>query len=525
VAFRIATALVLAAPNLVAGQALADPLVPAGRLRLDFAPSFSTWDARFGLRDDGSSVVEALGADLTDPLGVSLFPGVQTLRESLASVTGLDGYQPRLGSTHGRITQDLTRIDAGFRLGVFDWLTVGATAPIVKGRTAIDFAFRPDTLSPDLGLSPAISGAGTVSAFLSGLETASLAADAHATSVCGGGGGDCDAAQALAARATDFWGRMASAYFASPFFPMATSPVAGALQTALDLLNSDLLAAGLSPVGVPLVYSTEGLAPEDLATLSADPAAGIHGSTLQTLEGLWTLGDVELTADVRLVHGEIRDPEADTPKLSYSVVGGALVRLGTGTVDDPDVFFDVGSGDGQTDVEGHVLGALQVGRRLGLRAGLRYGVQNARTLVRRVARHEMALPPASATRWVEWTPGAYSLIDLSPRVHVTDEVSFAVDYLRWHKGEDTYEMVSVEGEGVTPLDAAVLGIESEMTLQQLGFGLRYSTLGSWRAGEASHPVEAGVRVLHSIAGSGGRTPRVTRVEFSVSLFRRLWGRP
>lgn len=507
------------------GQVLADPLVPAGRIRLDFAPSFTTWSARFGLRDDGTSVVEPLGVDLTDPLGVSLFPGIPTLQESLASASGFEAYQPRLGPTHARITQDVNRIDAGFRLGVFDWLTVGASAPMVKSRTALDLVFRPDTLSPDLGLNPVVDGTGTVSAFLSGLETASLAADAYATSVCGGGGGDCNAAQALATRASDFWGRMTAAYFASPFFPLVTSPVAGGLQTALDGLNAELVAAGLLPVAGGVVFSNEILGPEDLAALSANPAAGIQGSPLGSLEGLWTLGDVELTADVRIVHGELRDPESATPRLSYTVVGGALVRLGTGTIDDPDIFFDVGSGDGQTDIEGHLFGALQVGRRLGLRAGLRYGVQNARRLVRRVARHEVALPPASTARWVEWTPGAYSLIDLSPRLHLNEELSFAVDYRRWHKGQDTYALFVPEGEGVTPLDPSVLGIESEMTLQQVGFGIRYSTLSSWRDGEASHPVEAGARVLHSVAGSGGRTPRVTRVEFSVSLFKRLWGRP
>jgi hypothetical protein len=519
----VAAVLLLALPVPALGQALADPLVPAGRLRLDFAPSYTMWDARYGLKEDGTSVLEPLGADLTDPLGVSLFPGIQTLQESLASLAGFDAYQPHLGATHGRISLEVKRIDVGFRVGIFDWLTVGATAPFVKSETALDFAFQPDTLNPDLGRNPALAGTGSATSFLAGLESASLAADAYATSVCGGSGGDCGAAQALASRTADFWAQMRAAYFASPFFPLSSSPVAGGLLTALDLLNADLSAAGLAPVGVPLAFATDALAPEDLATLSADPPAGIQGSPLEGFEGLWELGDVELTADVRLLQGEVRDSGAAAPRLSYALVGGALVRLGTGKVDDPAVFFDVGSGDGQTDIEGHLHGALGVGRRLAMRLGFRYGIQNARTLVRRVARHEVALPPVSSSRWVRWSPGAYVLLDVSPRLHLTDEVSLAFDYRRWHKGEDTYELFGPEPEGLAPVDVGDLGIESEMTLQQLGFGLRYSTLSTWRAGEAGHPIEAGMRLLHTLAGSGGRTPKITRVEFSVSLFRRLWG--
>ena len=62
-----------AAPGSAVGQALADPLVPRGRVRLDFVPSLSSWDTRYGVRTEGGAAVEGeeeLGVDLTDTRGV-----------------------------------------------------------------------------------------------------------------------------------------------------------------------------------------------------------------------------------------------------------------------------------------------------------------------------------------------------------------------------------------------------------------------------------------------------------------------
>src|SRR3972149_5529032 len=67
------------APAGVGAQVMAEPLVPGGRVRFDFAPSLSSWSQRYGMPlEDGARVEEdeELGMDLTDPRGVSLFPGV-----------------------------------------------------------------------------------------------------------------------------------------------------------------------------------------------------------------------------------------------------------------------------------------------------------------------------------------------------------------------------------------------------------------------------------------------------------------
>lgn len=510
------------------GQALAEAQVPAGRVRLDFVPSFWSWNTRFGVRPEGSTSVaeeELLGSDLTDPVGTTLFPGIVALQDDLRALTGDASYQPKLGQTLGAITKEVTRIDTGLRVGVFDWLTLGANVPWVRGRTAVDVAFRPNQ-EADLGLNPTLSDGSGVSSLLSSLENAAAAAQARASSICQAGLGDaCSQAQALAGQASTFRSRTEAAYTASPFFPTEASDAGSSLAAALAALDDALGVAGLPGIGSGFVFADATLDTQGFASLATNPAAGFRGTPLATVDGLWAMGDVELSAFLRLLNGEVRDSGDVRPRLAYSLSGGALFRLGTGTPDDPDVFLDIGSGDGQMDVEGRVDGFIQIGARLDLHGGFRYGVQNGVVLLRRVARHEQILVPSANSRAVTWKPGSYTFIDVSPRYRLTPDLSLAVDYRRYHKSADSYELVGDQPAGFASVDPSDLAHETEMSLQEMALGLRYSTVRTWREGLGPPPMEMGLRLVRAVAGAGGQTPKATRLEFSVSLFRRIWGRP
>lgn len=523
--FGVALALALA-PAGVAAQAMAEPLVPRGRVRFDLVPSITSWDTRYGLRSEGGKKVEEdeqLGMDLTDPRGVSLFPGVQTLEEAVRKLSGDDGFQGSVGATSARLQMDVTRIDMGLRVGVFDWLTVGGNVPYVKGVSTLDFAFRPDTAA-NLGLNPASASGDQVSALLTGLGEAATAAAARAQTVCAGGSGaDCTAAQALATRTSDFWNGTFGAYFASPFFPLGTAPVAARLRQALAVLEGDLVAAGLRGVGGQMVFASKALDQAGFLKLPSDPASGIGMTPIRGYPGLWQLGDVEVNATVRVLEGEVRDSAAVSPRYAWALYGGLLVRLPTGVLDDPNVFLDLASGDGQQDIEGRVDGDLRVGPRFDVRGSFRYGTQGSVDVVRRVAAPEALLPQASSARAVRWTPGAYWFAELSPRFHLGEAVSFAADFRQFTKGKDTYELVGEEPAGSAPADLSLLSRETEVTLRELAFGLRYSSVGLFHEGRVGTPVEVGVRWVRPLSGSGGQTPKATRVDISLSLFRRIWG--
>jgi probable HAF family extracellular repeat protein len=71
------------------------------------------------------------------------------------------------------------------------------------------------------------------------------------------------------------------------------------------------------------------------------------------------------------------------------------------------------------------------------------------------------------------------------------------------------------------VDPSVLEVESGVTLHELGGSLRYDTV--WRLGSGVRPIQAHMRVMRAVAGSGGQTPVTTQLELGVRLFRRIWG--
>ena len=505
-----------------------DTLVPRGRLRLQATTSFSAWDSRFGERMEGGALVsgeETLGSDLTDEFGTGLFPAIADLEEHLRALSGDGAYSGVLGATSARVAQDVTRVDVGAHFGVFDWLTVGVVVPLVKTRTTVEVAVRHTGVASDLGISPVIAESGAVQSFLDALSGAHAASLARAATLCSAdpAGGGCAAAQSLADRVGSFSAGSQGAYFASGFFPMQGSAIAQSLADALAALDVDIMDAGLGGIGATMTFATELLTGRSLADAPSMPALGINGTALRGLTSLWTIGDVELSALGHILEGEVRDSASVVPRLSYSLAAGALVRLGTGLVDADDVFLDLGTGDGQMDIEARVLGFIGVGSRMGVHVGLQYGVQQAVSLLRRVAPPELVMPPIHTLRAVRWSPGSYFTLNIEPVWRLSPGLSALASYSLYSKGLDSYSLLGDELEGSIPVDITDLERESGVTVHRAGFGLRYSTLESWRTGEASRPLELHFRVMSSIAGSGGHTPVASRVEFGIRLFRGIWG--
>jgi len=516
----VAILLATAAP--VSGQALKDPLVPAGRARIDFSSSFTGWDSRFGIDPSGDNVEESLGGDLTDNTGTSLFSGIEALESNLRAMASNVSFSPVIGSNLGHVEKDVSRIDLSLELGVFDWLTVGATVPWVQNRTTVDHVFTPAP-EADLGLNPSISSGDAVADILSRLAGAAANARSWADATCDAAGGPaCQSAEALASQMEAFSAASKGAYAASPFFPTSGSSAAGVLRRALTDLDTELIAAGLGATGAVLPFATQLVDAQTFAGLASEPAIGIEGAPLENVEGLWELGDVEVHATARLLEGEVRDSGAEHASLSYVLAGTALVRLGTGMLDDVDVFLDMGTGDGQMDIEGRVFGALRVGQRLGLRGQVRYGIQQSKSLILRVAPHEIVMPASDTKRALRWTPGTYLSVSVSPRWHLTDVLSLSGDYRFFSKGEDSYEIIREDGASGLA-DPADLEHESSVTLQEVGVGITYSTMGAWREGRAGSPLEFNGRVIRAVAGGGGRTPKTVRLELGFRIFRRIWG--
>lgn len=501
-------------------QAMDQTMVPRGQLRLQAHPSFTSWDRRFGRASDGSARVEELGDDLTAVNGLTLFSGFSDLRDAVRDLANLPAFTPMVGPTSGRVQQELTSIDFSGEVGVFDWLTVGLTVPWNQTRTVVDLLYSPDTISGTMGLNPTISDASGVQSFLASATAASNAAQADADAVCSNGPGiACTNALGLAARAAAFESGIATAYGATPFFPLLGSTAGDGLSQSLADLNAELQAAGLSTM-LPLVLAGDVVSAEGFALLPAIPEAGIGAATpLETRQGLWAVGDVELTARLRLLDNLTTGPNGPDSRAGYRLTGRFAVRLPTGTQEDPDILLDIGTGDAQLDVEGGLAADVRLTGWLGLSAATFYTRQGATTLTRRVAPPEMVLSPSTTRRQVRWTPGALMGVDVAPHVRLSATVSLHGEYRYLHKFRDEVALL-VPDPTVEPV---VLELESGLKLHEIGGGLRYDTVEPWLRGGPTRPMEVHLRFLHAIRGSGGHAPESTRVEAGIRLFRRLWG--
>ena len=510
--------LLFAVPGLHA-QVLDHTMVPKGRLRLQASPVFESWDTRFG-RGRTGDVEENLGDDLTDPTSLSLFPGIASLASAIEAASGTP-LDPTIGATSALIRQDITRIEFGGHLGVTDWLMVGAVVPWTRTRSTMDVAFTPDSANVNVGLNPVFSSPSTVDLFLSSTSAADAASAGYANAQCASGPSPtCTAAQDLAARMSSFDAAVLQAYSASTFFPLAGTAAGDALIQSAAQLDTDLIAAGL-PGLAPVALSTSPLLQEaDLAGLANSPAAGYgYALPLGTRQSLWSVGDVEASARFRLVDNLTpTGSEWTPPALGYRVTGSFTVRLPTGTQPDPNIALDLGTGDGQTDMEWGLTSTLRFGDHFGLTAGGVYGVQGATTIRRRIAPPEQILVPTANLAQITWRPGSYMSAAVAPSVHLAPSITLAGEYRLFHKRRDEFELVASPG-----IDPTVLALESGVKAHFIGGGLRYDTVDAWRRGDASLPLEAHLRLLATVSGSGGQVPKATRVEAGLRLFRRFWG--
>src|SRR5690606_11083513 len=379
---------------------------------------------------------------------------------------------------------------------ITDWLTMGAVRPRVKTRTMVDLAFMPDSVGGDLGLNPVLTDPAAVQVFLGSFAIAASTAVARAEALCGAADPACAAAMDLAERTSGLESAMRTAYVSTPLFPLAGTAIGSALTEASGAVDAELRAAGLAGVAGPPVLAGARASEADLAAGATFPGLG-YRQPLASRTSLWAWGDTELTMTLRLLQwGEpLSGP-------SFRVLGGALVRLGTGLAPGRDVPLALGSGDGQTDVEGRVLVHVELGGAVGLRAGFRRGVQGERVVTRRVAPTDRVLTPAATGGELTWEPGAYWSAVAEPAWRLTPELALAGTYRYFTKNGDTYRFR--DADGTDPgLDTSLLTSASEATTHVLGLGLTYDTVERWRGDRTVRPVQLHGRLLKTYRGSGG----------------------
>ena len=521
-------------PVPAAAQEPYSPLVPRGQVRLGLLGAYTAHSHVYAL-GELTGGPHRLSGRFSGPVGSGVFPFLAAYDALVNAAIGEEhavdgGHETTLGMMSSVLELSAARVPVTVDAGVFDWLTVGATAPLVQNDTEFAAVFGADMGSANTGFNPGIDDPGAVSGFLSDLQGSIGAFDAVRAQTCAADPTSqaCTSATALIGDARAFE-RSLSVLYRGAFAPFSWSAAGRALAQRLAGLVGAFEAAGVAtlPGAMPLAESF--LTREDIEAMATDPAFGIASAhPFDNWRSRWRIGDIEVRADARAHRfGDL------------ALGAGTTVRLPTGTQDEAAHFFDSGSGDGQMDIEGRAWLHGRLRDHWGLWADLRYGVQMPGTTVRRVAPPEVGFAPAAAEVTLDWNPGDYLTAELSPWYRIADELSAVAGFRYFRKGDDAFsiavapveEVVDEGGAGPGPaaqtgeaVDPAVLVPGTGGSVGRALLGLVYSRTGERGGvggGNGDRPLEIRVFYRRAVLGSGAM-PVSHSLEAGFRFFWDIW---
>ncbi|HEX6965154.1 MAG TPA: hypothetical protein VF166_05075 [Gemmatimonadaceae bacterium] len=534
----------LGIPTLVRAQAVLGigddaTTLPGGGFRLSVSNAWSRYDARY----DAAGNPRPLAPDLTAPdAGVAQFENLAPLQQHVRALSGLSSFDVSIGQTALDENALVRTTPIRAELGVTHWLQLGVMVPVVRTQTNV--AFRVNSAGPagNVGVNPGLApgAAADANAALQQQFTSAAAALGAKIDACTANPSGTDCANVLAngpsllASAQGFASGLAQVYDSSFFVPLAGTDADNAIRARVATFSSTFAGFGITDItstGPSASQAPAGVG--DVQRFVTDPAFGIAADSIQTVSRLG-LGDIELSAKVQWLNtvGQADRFHVRRGVNVRSAVTG-VVRLGTGSPSSPSNFLDIGTGDGQTDVEVRSQNDIVLGRRFWASVVGSYGIQLADQRIMRIADPEQPIAGAYRTFNVQRDLGDYYSIAFTPRLVIDDYFSLGAQYLYWHKAQDrysgTFTTTNFVGDTVT-LDASILDRETAQHEQRISVGLLYSTLAAYAAGKTWLPLEVSFEHTNAIAGSGGRTPKISDTTLRIRLYARLfggpmWGRP
>ncbi len=496
-------------------------LVPRGALRIDFSPHYTNYNLRFSFGTPGiaDGTAEPLGTDLTvDTAGSNIFPTFSGAEDAIRSLTGDAAYRLNVGKFSTIRDADVRHFPFGFALGVSQRLTVRLNIPIVTTRSQV--TFTSDTTDANVGwnLADENYGDATTAADAAALISQLSAAISEIEAMIAAGnfgcpsGPGCDLARSTVTRATTLLGNLfaitglGAGAEAVAFAPLATSAAGVAMLADIATVALNLQAQGATPVTATLPLPTGRLSADDInnALLAGPDFAALPiGFNRQT-----KFGDIEIGARFGLLMNATARAALTT-----------TVRLPTGRPSSADNFVDIGTGDGQTDIELGLEAAFEPGNSIGLSFGASYTLQLAHSLDRRVTTPDAPLVPVSHRFLVKRDLGNVIRFSAYPTIRLSSvfRVFGSVHYFR--KGQDSFSYPGSSPAGA--LDLALLEVETEMRALSYGGGIAYRSDQTSRG--QTLPIEAGLNYRAAFSGSGGLTPKTNSMQLYLRLFFQAFG--
>ena len=505
-----------------------------------------TWATYNELYGPGGKL-EALGVPFTsDSLGARQLEILRPLRTSLRALAQQPDAEVSLGPVRTDFTARVVRSAFVLDFGLSSRIMLTARVPYEHTISEVVMDVNPRNepgLQGNIGINPARSSGATTATAANRAVVDSLLRVAQEVTTrldgCAASSADpvcsdqsrvrtlVNDARAMATSIAKTYGTGADTARGFQFVPFANSALQTAIAARLAALNASFkafvptLTAFGAPAGASVPISAGQASALISDSLGLAPIALVERSHL---------GDIEVGAKVLLIDtfGGLARARAHSEGLGFRFSVGGLARLGTGQVERPDDMFDIGTGDGQTDVEGTGALDLVFGGRFWTSLVGRYGVQLADEKAIRIP--DFSRNPFLAKyreTMVSRDLGDYIELEATPRYVYNDYLSLSATWSYRRKGEDRYTgsftAEDLSGQPVA-LDASILGAGTKQTGQRVGGGASFSTLRAFDRGRARLPIEVQLTHWQTLSGDG-YLPKQFSTQVQLRYYTRLFGAP
>jgi hypothetical protein len=499
-------------------------VLPRGVLRLSFLPSYANYAELFTAEP---AVTRPLGGDLSAPTtGSNLLVTLRDAESAVRRILGDSTYRLNFGAARAELNADVRRFPLDAQLGVTDWLTVSLRVPMV--RTRVQGVFRLDSATAEAGWNQIAPDAANPQA-RSRIEALLLQLEQGAATVEDGiraGNYGCPASQQCAearstvARARQLAGdlrRLSGVALPAgspipPVAPLASSAAGRAILQEIARVSAQLQSLGAAPITANYPLPGTSWRTGDFTKTLQSAAYGYELLPLSTVE-LSRLGDMEAGLTLGLLRGE-----------HFRAALGATVRIPTGTNQSPSHVFDLGTGDGQTDLEVGIDAAAE-SQRLALAFSARKIWQLRDRTAMRWAPPGQPIAPLAFLAETERDLGDVVQFSVHPGIRLNQAIRAYATAYYFSKGADSFSLAAGQNLPAGPwLEPPAPQQMSEGTAWRalyLGGGIHYRQ-DQRAGGTRGLPVEAGFHYQTAFSGSD-RTPKSTMLNIYLRLYYRLWG--
>jgi hypothetical protein len=483
--------------------------VPGGMVRVELDGSLETFDRRFR---DGH--LESYAADLSSgALGSDRIPTLADAEARIGRIIGDASYRINLGGLTTDAHADVGTGFLGLSLGLTSHITVFGRIPLVRAR--VQSAMDLDPTAANAGLTP---GVDAQLAFFTELDAALATLSAKLAA------GDYDAnpsqkslAQTTLTDATalrnDLFGLLGDPATASPALPTTTSGAGSALDARILTLQNTL-ATDLSVSGftlTPELPETALTESELTQLLSAPPISVRLDQSTVTFRG-----DAEVGAALTLIdHWDLA-----TRRGGFRTAVSGLVRLPTGRREQSDRPLDIGTGEGQADIQVELVTDVGAGP-LGARLTGTYVRQLPSNISTRVTGPSQPLVGPDRLAVVRRDPGDIIAIGVLPFYRLARTFAFQAGLQHWSRGSDRVSYAS-PADALPGVDPGILAEDSKVNATMLSLGVTYANPGRLRPGGKGLPVDASWSYERVLRAGGGRVPDSHAIKGRFRVYFGVW---